>query len=138
MSSMSAGDAVVVLDRPWSLAARLTAWYGLASFAMIAAATGFLYWALVANLDREDDDFLADKINILGKLLRERPNDLRMLKEEVEWEPAARQYGMVYIRILRSDGRLLLETPGMAAAIPARFFPPPRDESARAAGTEVE
>ncbi len=31
--------------RPWSLAARLTAWYAGSAFALVLVATGFLYWA---------------------------------------------------------------------------------------------
>lgn len=109
--------------RPLSLAARLTLWYGGAAFVLIAAATGFLYWALVANLDREDDEFLADKARVVGALLRERPGDDRMLREQVEWEPAARQVGQVYVRVLDAGGQTRIETPGMTGPLPAAAFP---------------
>src|SRR5437899_8737694 len=95
----------------WSLATRLTAWYGLSAFVLIALASTFLYWTLVSNLDREDDEFLADKIQVLQELLRERPQDQRLLREEVEWEPAVRQYGLVYVRILDAAARTIVETP---------------------------
>jgi two-component system heavy metal sensor histidine kinase CusS len=108
----------------WSLAARLTAWYACSAFLLIAAATGYLYWVLVVNLVRQGDEFLADKVHILQTLLRERPDDLRMLREEVELEPAARQYGQVYVRILDADGRTRMETSGMSAVLPADAFPP--------------
>jgi hypothetical protein len=92
---------------------------------LLAAATGFLYWALVSNLDREDDEFLADKVHVLRALLRERPGDSRMLEEEVQWEPAARRYGQVYVRVLDREGKLILETPGMGPLLPPDVFPDP-------------
>ena len=123
MSSKTGPDSRRPSARPLSLAARLTAWYGISAFVLIASATAFLYWALVTNLDREDDEFLADKIHILRSLLRDRPNDTRMLQEEVQWEPAARQYGQVFVRILDSSGASLMETPGMAEQLPVTVFP---------------
>jgi two-component system heavy metal sensor histidine kinase CusS len=120
---MSSKNAPERRPRTWSLAARLTTWYGISAFVLIVAATGFLYWALVTNLDREDDEFLTDKVHLLQSLLSERPEDTRMLREEVEWEPAARRFGQVYIRILDGTGRLVLETPGMSAALPPVIFP---------------
>jgi two-component system heavy metal sensor histidine kinase CusS len=109
--------------RPWSLAARLTAWYSISAFLLIAVATGFLYWVLVVNLVRQGDEFLADKVHILQTLLRDRPDDVHMLREEVELEPAARQYGQVYVRILDADGTTQMETSGMSAVLPAAAFP---------------
>src|SRR5947209_1783968 len=78
--------------RSWSLAARLTAWYTGSAFVLIFLATGFLYWVLFSNLDREDDQYLADKIRILRGLLQEKANDFKGLKQEVEWEWAASQH----------------------------------------------
>ncbi len=111
--------------RPWSLAARLTAWYTAAAFALILAATGFLYWALTTNLDREDDEGLADEAGILGAVLREQPGDVGALRREAERASAARLYAPLYVRVLGADGRPLAETPGMAAVLPAEAFPPP-------------
>src|SRR5438309_918761 len=116
---MSSKDAIEVplakpARRPWSLAARLTAWYAGTAFLLILGATGFLYWVLGTNLDREDDQFLADKVHLLRKLLRERPDDLKSVEREAEEEWAARQYAQVFVRILDGNGRAVLETPGMS------------------------
>jgi two-component system heavy metal sensor histidine kinase CusS len=124
--------------RPWSLAARLTAWYAGSAFLLILSATGFLYWALVANLDREDDQILADKVYLLRGILRDRPDDSESLKREIEEEWVARQAGSIYVRILDESGRLVLETPGMSAAVGRELFPdagPVGAEPGR--GTEV-
>jgi two-component system heavy metal sensor histidine kinase CusS len=138
MSSKIGRERFALSPRPRSLAIRLTAWYGLSAFVLIAGATGFLYWALITNLDREDDEFLADKVHILRSLLRDRPNDARMLQEEVEWEPAARQYGQVYVRILDSTGRSITETPGMSKLLPGEIFPATGADDADAGrGSEV-
>src|SRR5262245_56569791 len=62
MSSMSIPDQTLTVSSPAqrtrSLASRLTLWYGLSAFLLIAGPTGFMYWVLVANLDREDHEFL--------------------------------------------------------------------------------
>ena len=134
MSSKTAPEAGPPARRPWSLAAHLTAWYAGSAFLLILGATGFLYWALVANLDREDDQFLADKIHILRALLRDRPDDLGGLRQEVVLAPRARQYGQVYVRVLDEAGTVLLETPGMGDGLGPEVFPPGGEPGT---GTEV-
>ena len=106
----------------WSLAARLTAWYAGSAFLLILAATGFLYWSLVSNLEREDDQFLADKVHILRVFLREKPYDAAPLKQEAEWEGAASQHAQFYVRILDPGGRIIVETPGMRDDLAADIF----------------
>jgi two-component system heavy metal sensor histidine kinase CusS len=124
--------------RPRSLAWRLTAWYAGSAFLLIAAATAFLYWALVMNLEREDDEFLGDKVRFLRTLLREGDKNLLMLKEEVELEPAARQLGQVHVRLLGPQGDVFMETPGMDRLLPSGLFPvAPGEESDPGAGLEV-
>ena len=46
------------MAQTWSLAARLTAWYAGSAFVLVVAATGFLYWASIRNIDHEDDQVL--------------------------------------------------------------------------------
>ena len=107
----------------WSLAARLTTWYAGASFLLVLGTMGFLYWALASSLEREDDEYLADKIESLRQLLRERANDPGVLRREVEWEGRSRQLGQVFIRVLDGSGHLLMETPGMSDHVGAEAFP---------------
>src|SRR5262245_46788921 len=121
MSSKSAPEPA----RPRrSLAGRLTAWYAGSAFLLILAATGFLYWALAANLDREDDEFLEDKVRLLRTLLRDRSAD-GALRHEVGMHLAGLPSPQMYVRLLDRDGRPLLETPGMAEELPPAAFPPP-------------
>jgi hypothetical protein len=48
----------------WTIAARLALWYTAATFVIVAAASGLLYWVLATNVSREDDQFLVDTVQI--------------------------------------------------------------------------
>lgn len=109
--------------RPWSLSARLTAWYAGSAFFLIAGATGFLYWVLSNNLDREDAELVAQKISWIQRRLRERPNDLSGLVRDVE-SGGGQQYGRIYVRILDANGALQIETPGIPRNLTGAFRSP--------------
>jgi len=83
----------------------------------------FLYWVLKSNLELDEKQFLADKINVLRAILRERPNSSEDLEEEVQSEVAAHRFAKYYTRILDEEGGTLIETPRMAIAPP--LFPNP-------------
>jgi len=103
------------VSRLWgTLAFRLTAAYALAGLFLVFFATASLYLVLVSELDKSTDLFLADKVNVLRTMLRERPGDWDALREEVELESAARRYEQFYIRLLDERDTPLLMTPGMA------------------------
>ena len=103
------------VSRLWgTLAFRLTAGYALAGLFLVFLATASLYLFLVSELEKSTDLFLADKVHVLRTMLRERPDDLDALREEVELESAARQYEQFYIRLLDERNTLLLMTPGIA------------------------
>ena len=102
-------------SRFWgTLAFRLTAWYVVAALALVVVATASLYFLLVSELKKSTDLFLADKVNVLRTMLRERPDDWDALREEIELESAARRYQQFYIRLLDNRNVPLLTTPGMA------------------------
>jgi len=119
-SGSAAGEPVQ--PAPGSLALRLTAWYAGSAFLLILLATGFLYHVLVANLDREDDQFLTDKVQFLSTLLSAHSDDPRALRQEVEWKPGSGQYGQFSIRLLDEKGETLLETPGMSDELGPEVF----------------
>jgi two-component system heavy metal sensor histidine kinase CusS len=104
--------------RPWSLAGRLTAWYAGSAFALVLAATGFLYWALAAHLDRQDDQFLVEKVHSLEAILRDRPRDTATLRREA-------QEDRISARILDARAAVIVETFGMAESLPHDAFPGP-------------
>jgi two-component system heavy metal sensor histidine kinase CusS len=103
------------LSRLWgTLAFRLAAGYTIAGLFLVFSATASLYLVLVSELEKSTDLFLADKVNVLRTMLRERPDDWDALREEIELESAARQYEHFYIRLLDERNQPLLGTPGMA------------------------
>ena len=65
-------------------------------------------------MERSTGLFIADKLNVLRTMLRERPNDREALQEEIELESAARRYEQFYICLLDERNQPLLMTPGMA------------------------
>ena len=83
MSSKTAADPA----RAWSLATRLTVWYAASSFVFLAAFSGFLYWALVHQLETEDDQFMAEKVELVRVLLRDRA----ARPAETNWDEASRR-----------------------------------------------
>jgi two-component system heavy metal sensor histidine kinase CusS len=113
------------LRHRWTLATWLTVWYAGSAFLLILGATGFLYWALAANLDREDDEFLADRVRVLRALLRERPDDNAALFQAIGSEQAARPEAQILVRIIGPDGSTLVETPQMSVELPPSDFPKP-------------
>ena len=115
----------------WSVAMRLTAWYVGSSFVILLAASGVLYLILVSNLRREQDQFLADKVRILREMLRQHPEEIGNLKEEVEQTWAPRQYARVYARVLGPNGQIIAESPRMARRLRPQAFPSPVPLSAR-------
>jgi two-component system heavy metal sensor histidine kinase CusS len=108
----------------------LTVWYVASAFTVVLGVTGFMYWALADNLSREEDQFLANEVEALRLLLRERPNVQRALEREVELAWTGRQYVQVYVRILDESGKLLLETTDMGKVVPNHVFDSPLSVSA--------
>jgi two-component system, OmpR family, heavy metal sensor histidine kinase CusS len=121
--------------RPHSLALRLSAWYAGSAFFLLAAGTGFLYWELVQNSNAEDDQYLWEKVNTLGKLLNE--HDFRTLKWEVEGESSVRPAVEVLSRVFGPDGRILVESSGMSSQLEAGIFPNPGRPDYRTVGRRI-
>ncbi len=111
----------------WSIVARLTTLYAISAFAMLVLAAGFLHWTLMVNFNRQDAQFLADKVHLLRTILNQTPADTTDLQEEVEWETASLHFTKYYVRVLDARGGTLMETPGMSNALPVALFPAPSD-----------
>jgi two-component system heavy metal sensor histidine kinase CusS len=125
MSSKSAPDDLAAPQRgkSWSLATRLTIWYAASSFALVLAATVYLYWSSVSNLDREDDQLLGDRVRALRTVMQTRPGDVAALRQEVEEEWEAHERTRFHMRVLDDAGQVLVETPGMSQLLPSSYFP---------------
>jgi two-component system, OmpR family, heavy metal sensor histidine kinase CusS len=108
--------------RRTSIAARLTWLYVGTTAALLLLAELFLYWGLVQSLRTRDEQLLASKVRVLRVLLRD-PTKADALESEIEHEAGEDHALKYYMRILMPDGTTLLETPGMAALLPADVFP---------------
>jgi two-component system, OmpR family, heavy metal sensor histidine kinase CusS len=132
--SWNVNRSLTQISQWWgTLAFRLTAGYALAGLLMVLFATVSLYFVLVKELERSTDLFLADKLNVIRTMLRDRPDDWDSLREEVELETAARRYEQFYIRLLDERNVPLMTTPGMSEQLDLQQFPhPTQSESSHA------
>ena len=120
----SGGANAAAGRRPYSLGAKLTLWYLLSTFVLIFATAALLYSGLRRSLSHEDDLFLGHLISVVREMIRQHPEDAAEVKWEIESEWAARDLTRVYVRLLDPNGRVTLETPGMAEQLPLASFPP--------------
>ena len=118
----SAVAPIYARPRSWSIAARLTMWYACSAFVLILVASAFLYQALRKSLAREEELFLADRIQDVRELLSHRPDNTAMLEQEVD---EGSRYIQAYLRILDGQGRVVAETSGMSQVLAPRVFPQP-------------
>ncbi len=100
-----------------SLAARLALWFTFSAFALILAASAFLYRALSNGLEHEDDILLSQNLQSLSAYMHMSPNDLDDLQKFVGEKPKWYRTVSFWTRVL-DEGRILTETPGMSQSIP--------------------
>src|ERR1700716_2760244 len=105
--------------RGLSIALRMTLWYALSTFTLIAVATGALYSVLTTTMYQEDLRDLADNLNNARLLLRSSAADqfARSPLQRPSWAPPHQPE--IYLRVLDSNGRTLTETPGMGDELPS-------------------
>lgn len=108
-----------------SIAARLTLWQAVCGFVVLVAVTSLLYWTLVKSLERDDDQFLGERMAVLLPLLAGSADSPAELAAEITRESGGHNPARLYIRLLTSDGTILGETAGMAHALPSELFPKP-------------
>jgi hypothetical protein len=95
--------------RHWSIARKLTLLYAAASLLMLVLAATYLYWSLVGDVGRDDNAFLANKIQECRRLLAEGPKDTPLLAHEIQTEAAASQFIKYFVRLLDERGQISLE-----------------------------
>jgi two-component system heavy metal sensor histidine kinase CusS len=117
-----------------SITRRLAWLYALSTSALLILASGFLYWALLATLQQEDEYFLHSRVRILETMLQLQPDDPGAIERTIAEESVAFA-GSQHItssRILDESGRTLHESPGMRQEIPDAVFPAPQAPPAKA------
>lgn len=114
--------------RGWSLAGRLTAYYAGSAFAIVFLATGYLYWAMVRNVDLEDDRLLADRARLLQSIVESEPFDRAAIQQEVDEAWQAQQNTHIFIRLIDGSGGLITESRGMDRLLAPPAFPQATDD----------
>src|SRR5262245_4515661 len=118
---------------PRSLAYRLTVWYALSSFTLVLLATGFLYWVLARNLERENDRLLADLVLPVVNLLRDQPSDPDAVRRQISLGRLGRNEPSLYLRVLDDRQQPIAETPSIGLVFARSEFPTPQEYSRDAA-----
>jgi two-component system heavy metal sensor histidine kinase CusS len=107
----------------WSIIRQLTWLYALSASIMLIFASGFLYWVLITTLEKEDEEFLNSRIEVLDRILQ--TGSKEALESEIDKENVGftnSQYH-TYSRVLNESGFTLYEAPGMDQEIPSTVFP---------------
>lgn len=86
------------------------------AIALIAAVTCYSYWVLTSNLDREDDEFLASRLQETRLRLSSEVNGLSSLIQSWNASSAAMAPPHIILRVLRSDGTIAAAMPGSEVA----------------------
>ena len=107
---------------PLSIAARLTLWQAVCGSLLLVVATALLYWTLESSLNRDDDDFLSGRMQVLVPMLAGSAESPTEIAEEIARESGSRNPFRLYIRLLNGEGAVIGETSGMAEVLPARLF----------------
>src|SRR5262245_52805225 len=136
MSSKTEASREPMLRPAGSLATRLTAWYAGSAFTLVALASGILYFALVVNLEREDDEELGEKVRTLADLCRS-SSDIPSVQALIEHRWASRQFAQIYARVAR-NGDTLAETPGFSTTLRLDQFPAPLEDGMPKNGEDVQ
>ncbi|HVW63729.1 MAG TPA: heavy metal sensor histidine kinase [Nitrosospira sp.] len=115
----------------WSITRQLTWLYTLSASIMLIFASGFLYWILITTLEKEDEQFLNSRIEVLDRILR--TGSKEALESEIDQENVGfinSQYH-TYSRILNESGITIYEAPGMDQEIPPTAFPDPGESGGK-------
>lgn len=123
VDSLTGKPSTAIARRSWSLAVRLTVWYTLSAFILVATATGFLYWSVSSHLEADTERLLIEKSEIVLGILSKVPTSLPKLKDEIETEPQDQKLNRMFSRVADGNGRILAETAGMHKELPPEMFP---------------
>lgn len=107
-----------------SIRTRLTLFYTLAVFVLLALATLLLYWVTITFLYKADYEFLADEVDTLQYIVQSDQVDLHALKEAV-MEAPSQSNGSIYryfARIYDEKKQIIMETPGSESVLQSDNF----------------
>lgn len=120
--------AKALFKQDCTITTRVTVAITLMTFCILMLMSTLLYFSLQRTLDKAGHQFLLDEAATIRDILRNQPNDIDALKQEVIWNPAPNKWRkdrafFYYIRILSEDGHLILASPHMTATMQQAPFP---------------
>ncbi|MCC6740568.1 MAG: heavy metal sensor histidine kinase [Planctomycetia bacterium] len=124
MPSTPEVPAAAVGGRRRSLAVRLSFWYAGTSFAVVLAVIVACYFTLARALEREDDEFLRDRLDLARARIQLSRGDIVTLREEIERGAGSRESEPLYLRAISPAGGIF-ETPGASARLDPAVIPAP-------------
>jgi two-component system heavy metal sensor histidine kinase CusS len=108
--------------RPPSLVNRLTVWYVSSLFVLVAVSSALLYWSLYHALASEESDVLKLRMQTIMTLLRREPDPLPSLRRRIAEEWPLRPSQRIYVRLVSSDGAVVIESPGIPPEVIEEVF----------------
>jgi two-component system heavy metal sensor histidine kinase CusS len=122
-----------------SLAARLTLWYAVSAFLLTAVATGVMYGVLANNIERQEDRFLGNTVQLLRAAMRDRPDNLDAMRDRFQrrWRDR-RQAPRQFVRILDDRGHVLAATPEADAVFERQTLPETPPDAEPGPGVNIE
>lgn len=107
---------------PRSLTYTIALSFAAASTVLLAAAAILLYFLLAHGLDSATDRFLANRAAAVKTMIENEPIDEEEIREIIEIAGNPRARDQIYLRIVKSNGDVLIETTGMGAEAPREAF----------------
>ena len=102
---------------PRSIASKFVLLFTLAAAFLLTCGLGALYWIVVRHAFEEDNEVLADKVAGIRADLAA-AGGVNVVAEELK-NIRAGERTAYWVRVLDSNNRILAETPGMSALLPA-------------------
>lgn len=105
---------------PRSIASQLVVLFTLAAAFVLSCGLGTLYWIVVRHAFEEDNEVLNDKVAAVRADLS-MAGGIQVVSEGLKNVRTGERVAY-WTRVLDSNGRVLAETPGMSALLPAPIF----------------
>jgi len=113
--------------RPRSIASQLVLLFTLAAALLLSCGLGVFYLIVVRHSFEEDNDFLADRLSALrGEVSRS--GGLASLSTTLRGRGAGKMEAY-WVRVIDSNGDIVVETPKMGRFLPPPAFPDPQDKN---------
>ena len=103
-----------------SIASQLVVLFTLSAALLLGCGLGVLYLTFIRHAYEEDNEVLADKVYALSADL-EKDGDVASLNQGLKTH--AGEHVAYLVRLIDSQGKIVAETPGMAAMLPTKVFP---------------